>query len=214
MYQGTTGEHVTTLDTVAANVAKLTYKMNGDNMLDMKVNMKMMKDVQGTSVASGDDDNTQIVNGIGSISDDGVIRVFVFNHNSDYLSTQTANVSIKVCDIEATRANSDSNSDNKCNVTTWMIDDNNAQFWNIYWDDVTKLNITSFCPSGWSNQGETICITNQTEHDYIQSRTPIYQNASKLTPTVTQIDYKANECVEILSGLMPTHGVRLFEIQC
>ena len=203
IYTSTTSKSVSTIDPVSANVVKLTYKMNGDRMLETKLTMNQ-KDDQGSNA-----DNTQIVNGMGSISENGTVRVFVFNHNSYYESTQTANISLNVCDI---KSNGDGNN---CDITEWMIDDDHAQFWNIFWNDVKKNNITSFCayPNN-SNQSEIICFRDQKEHDYIESRTPIYQNASKLIPHRYQIEYKANQCLEISKQMIPSFGVRLFEIVC
>ena len=202
LYTSTTSQHISTIVPVAAHVATLTYKMNGDNMLHTNVTMN-----HDDNNNNNNNNNTQIVNGMGSLSNDGIVRVFVFNHNSGLFSTQTANVTINVCDIQ--NVNND-----KCNVTEWMIDDNNAQFFNIYWNDVIENNITSFCPIGWSSQGEAICISDQKEHDFIESRAPIYQNASKLIPNKYSIEYKPNECIEIFKQIVPSHGVRLFEIAC
>eukprot|EP01084_Bolivina_argentea_P084027 152076_1 len=192
---------VSPIDPVSANVGKLTYKMNGDVILETNMIMNGYKDEL-------EKNNVQIVNGMGSLSNDGIVRVFVFNHNSDVYSTQTANVSVQVCDMNAY-------GDGKsCNITEWMIDDNHSQFWNIYWNDVLTHNISSFCPVGWSNQSEIICLSDERERDYIQSRTPIYQKASKLISNKYKIEYKAKQCVEISKQMIPTHGVRLFEISC
>ena len=78
-----------------------------------------------------------------------------------------------------------------------------------------RHNITSFCryPT-YSNQSESICFNDQKEHNYIQSRTPIYQNASRLIPKTYQIEYKSNQCLEISKQILPSFGVRLFEIVC
>lgn len=205
IYTSTASKQVSTIDPVSANVVRLTYKMNENKMLDTKLTM-----IEDDDSDQGlDADNTQIVNGMGGISDNGTVRVFVFNHNSYYESTQTANMTINVCDIK-----SNGNGKN-CDITEWMIDDDHAQFWNIFWNDVKTHNITSFCSyPEFSNQSEIICFNDQKEHDYIQSRTPIYQNASKLIPHRYQIEYKANECLEISKQVVPSFGVRLFEIVC
>eukprot|EP01084_Bolivina_argentea_P088054 158971_1 len=137
LYVNTQWNAVNTVQTVGANVAQLMYKMDGNVFLGMDVEINMNGKVENKN------ENIQIVNGMGGISNDGIVRVFVFNHNSEYFSTQTANVSVNVCDIR-------NNGNEKCNVIEWMIDDEHAQFWNIYWNDVIERNITKFCPVGWS----------------------------------------------------------------
>eukprot|EP01084_Bolivina_argentea_P084028 152077_1 len=199
-------QYVTPVDPVSANIIKLTYKMTGDNMLDMSINMT------GEISQNDGNNNTQIVNGLSSISQDGkaVIRVFVFNHNSDLFSNQTANTSVFLCDTKKYQPN-----DAYCMVTEWLVDDNNSQFWNIYWNDVVENNITSFCGyPNRSNQGEELCFEDLKEREYIQSRNSVYQNASKLVSKSYQIEYKVNECMEITQQMIPSHGVRLFEVSC
>ena len=201
IYVSTDNDHVNTIQPIAANVIRLTYKMTGDKMLNMSISINQFD--------NDSDNNTQIVNGIASIADNGTMRVFIFNHNSELYSKQTANLTLNVCDVK------NINGDGKtCKITEWRIDDNNAQFWNIYWNDVMEYNITSFCPYGWSNQGEQICISDEKGHNYIQNRTPIYQNASRLIPYKYEIDYEINKCLLVTKELLPTHSVRLFEISC
>ena len=65
-----------------------------------------------------------------------------------------------------------------------------------------------------SNQTELIDLTNDNDLDLIKPRIPIYQNASKLVSTKYEIEYKKNECIQITQQLIPSHGVRLFEVVC
>ena len=69
------------------------------------------------------------------------IHVFLFNHNSEFDSNQSANSTLYVCDMAKNGVN------DYCNVTEFLIDDTHSQFWNIYWNDVILNNITSFCPT-------------------------------------------------------------------
>eukprot|EP01084_Bolivina_argentea_P084026 152074_1 len=206
-YVSTENQHVSTVQPVSANVIRLTYKMKGDYKLNMNVTMK--NDKNGYQKVDADN-NTQIVNGIASLSENGRVTVFVFNHNSKVNSTKTANITINVCNVKSI------NGDGKiCNITEWMIDDNHSQFWNIYWNDVVENNITSFCGyPNRSNQGEELCFEDLKEREYIQSRNSVYQNASKLVSKSYQIEYKVNECMEITQQMIPSHGVRLFEVSC
>ena len=67
----------------------------------------------------------------------------------------------------------------------------------------------------WSNQTEWLCFDDGNDAQFIQNRVKIYQNASQLVPKKNIIKYDDKQyCINIDNQLIPTHGVRLYEIQC
>lgn len=182
-------------DAVATNLARLTYRMQGERVV-LVTNSSSSSSMPGATPAE------EMVDAAVSVDvTSGQLHVLVFHHQTSMGATGSADVDVAVCGLRPS-ANLEG--------TQWRLDDTHGNFWPQWWADKTAQNITSFLP-GWSIYSETVNLLNRTEQIYFWSRAPVYQALATLQPAPFSVATNASGCLEF-TWTLPHHGVTLFEL--
>ncbi|KAH3756727.1 glycosyl hydrolase family 39 [Pelomyxa schiedti] len=175
---------------IATNVALLTTKMIGSTLYSV-------------SVVGLPSTRKDMVDGVIGLSN-STLSLFVFNHNPEMDGGGTESVDVSICGI------SDHKNENLVTVV-WTLDDNNGQFWNVWWQDMLDNDIQSFL-SGWSKYSDQILLTDPTEISYFDSRRSTYQSLSQMTPQTTTLPVDSDGCITTSLTMTP-HSVQLLQVQ-
>ena len=198
------------VDTVATNVAHLTYRMYNGKLVNIN---NITTPSTDSTVLDGHQAIDAIVTYHPSSSSNSIIRVLGFNHYSlaDDNIGPDALFSLNICGI-STKSN------NNINLITNItrIDSNHSQFWNTWWEDKQMNNITKV-NGGWSAYSDGISFDVPENQTYFNSRVPYYQSLAALQTTIlpsNSIILTTNGCITTNNNpiTIPTHGIILLEI--
>lgn len=192
------------VDTVATNVAHLTYRMYNGQLVNIR-NESSSTEQQITN------DGNQAVDGIVTYhSTTRTVRILGFNHyaRADDTTGPSALFSLHLCGLSSPNTNQSL----VTNLT--RIDANHSQFWDTWWNDKISNNITKV-NGGWSAYSDGISFDVPENQTYFTSRVPYYQSLATLQTLQTEdnVVLTTNGCIVTTNPLtIPTHGVILLEI--
>ena len=182
------------IDPVGTHIASLGYTMAEDNYITSRI----------TGTAS---DQSNTVRGIGGFnSDDKSARFMVFNFNNNPNSTTSESVCIEVKNMELL-------SNKKVNVTTYYIDDDNANYWTEWWKDQTEAGLNdSDYRSNWSKYSISPLSVLQSDRGrkLWNDNFNKYRELSLLKPVTTEMTVKNGMLT--LTPELQHHGVVFYEI--
>lgn len=179
------------VDLVSTHVANLCYKMTGHNQIDFIVEGK-------SSTVSNNVDGMAVYD-----SSNNRLFVMVYNYNPDIMSTSAESPVITIKNVRS--------SDEKANITEWIIDDNHGNFWPTWEEDMKAKDITSDS-FGWSFYSTNIPqqLQSQSDLEYWRLREDEYSILAKIDPKSYVIALSENTIT--LSPTLQHHGVSFYQI--
>ena len=196
------------IDNVASNLAKLAFMMNGSSFIPT-TNVSQLESNTGRMSTSP----PSIVDAVVGVSkSEGVLRVLVFHHyptlNVSEVSTMTA--SVVLCGI-----NSNVPLGPVSGSTVTRIDDEHAQFWPAWREDVIKANISRAggdYNSGWSEFSDQMPLASERAIKLLSDNSPRYMQLAELNKeSFGEVVVGADYCLRFMIDLVP-HGVALVEV--
>lgn len=174
-------------DPVATQVAQLCNLMSGEKLLKIEVQ-------PGFS-------NSSFISAVASVNlESNMVHILAFRHPFKPTDSDKDTLNFQICGIPG----------NPTNAVTWIVDDENSNFWPFWEEDKRRYNLSSYL-SGWSPECEQIFLTNQSEINFLKTRIPFYQTKAKLS--AKQADFSVNNggCVDF-SGVLVGHAVQMWQI--
>lgn len=169
------------VDPVSTHVARLSFRMQGDTVLEVT---NTSADAAGHTACSEipdgmcEDETTAVpavVDATVSLSPDGsTLHVLAFRHSRVVTDSTSDVMQLTVCGMKSGIG--------QVAGTAALVDDTHSNFWPAWEADMSSHNITSY-QAGWSPSGEAVVLTNATEAAYFASRTPYYRTLAQLSTT-------------------------------
>jgi len=196
------------IDNAASNLAKLAFMMNGSSFIPTTNASQLESNTGGMSTGSA-----SIVDAVVGVSkSEGVLRVLVFHHfptlNVSGVSPMTA--SVVLCGI-----NSNVPLGPVSGSTVTRLDDEHAQFWPAWREDVIKANISRAggdYNSGWSEYSDNVPLASERAIKLLSDNSPRYMQMAVLNKeSFNEVVVGADKCLRFVIDLVP-HGVALVEV--
>jgi hypothetical protein len=193
------------IDNAASNLAKLAFKLNGSSFIPT-TNVSTIK---GSATADFDSIVDAVV---GVSSTESLLRVLIFHHYptlnvSDVLPVNT---SLVLCGVK-----SDVHSGPISGSTMTRIDDNHAQFWPAWREDVLKANISregGDYNDGWSEYSDNMPLASERAINLLANNSQRYEQLALLQKE--QFDGVVvgdDKCLRFMIDIV-AHGVILVEV--
>jgi hypothetical protein len=177
---------------VGTHIARLGYKMVGENRVSMTV--------RGTP-----DDKTDEINGIASINNNlNTAHLMIYNYNSNIHATSSEAPAIIINHISPAVGKT-------VTIKQWMVDDTHGNFWPAWAADMRTRELTNKA-FNWSEYSVEIPknMLNQSDKDYWYSKESRYKSIAALDSTITRIPIVDN--ILTLKPTIAHHGVVFYEI--
>jgi len=176
---------------VSTHIAFLGYQMENDRYIKSKT--------AGRPVCLTDQ-----IDGIGGYdSDTNTARFMIYNYNRSPEAGSAEPVQLTINNVG--RINS-----SKVTVREYLIDDDHANFWPLWWEDQQKRGLTGDDFGIWSRYGNQPTLVKPEDAQFFQANKTRYQEAAELKYTEYEVPVK-NGAIQ-LTPTLQRHGVGFYEI--
>jgi len=211
-----------TVDTVAANVALLCYRLAGGVLVHV-TNTSIWHDSNGSAIDKastthridgGGDDSSSIVSAVVAAGDDGILRALVFHHHPLLNASAVAPVvaAVALCGLPASVPRG-----LVVGATEQRVDDSHANAWPLWRDAATAANLSHAngdYTEGWSAYSDSPPLASAHARATFAAVLPRMQRDAALAIVPLSgggASVGDDDCVRF-SIVMPAHGVALVEL--